>query len=466
MTSLLQTDNFASLSVLHLSSPSHLLPSSCSPDKDLLLVISRLGIKDTISLWKMQGAKKWEVDVSIGNAAHEEVTGVAWSPDGMSILISHHPPRLSIHSIQDGRQERSVSFSVSASGTPSANFRVTGVWWYKHESPPKKEPEMPDFFKRNKTIPGSALSQLNMQPLLDPLKDDTQPITTSDLFSFQGVLPTSTAKAPKLPDSIANWPALPPDLIAASIKPFPRPGDPQRRPGGPPEEVLDDVRPENSYNYDSLVIATDNQCRCHFFMDATYPLGSVAIGEVVDGVSCDVASLMKPQYQPKILAHVTYHLHEQGNTNLVPLCVDITALQSSQAREVAKVSSAARELAWYMLRVVEEMRITWMGSNEQGEGAHAIGPRWVEEVKDKQRAHGLAKDPNPLVDLTALLVTGRATDALNDVLGGLSERGLSKWDTTMTDAFVKLRDFAEKRLALASQRLHIILLEAKGWSKL
>lgn len=77
-------DNFSSLSVLHLSSPSHILPSSCSPDKDLLLVISRLGTKDTISLWKMQGGKKWEVDVSAGTAAHEEVTGIAWSPDGMS----------------------------------------------------------------------------------------------------------------------------------------------------------------------------------------------------------------------------------------------------------------------------------------------------------------------------------------------------------------------------------------------
>jgi len=87
MASTLGADNFSSLSVLHLSSPSHLLPPSCSPDKDLLLVISRLGIKNTISLWKMQGAKKWEVDVSVGNAAHEEVTGIAWSPDGMSLHL-------------------------------------------------------------------------------------------------------------------------------------------------------------------------------------------------------------------------------------------------------------------------------------------------------------------------------------------------------------------------------------------
>lgn len=79
---MLQGDSFESLAILRLSSPSHVLQSSCSPDKDLLLVISRLGNKDTISLWKMQGGKKWEVDVSVGNAAHEEVTGIAWSPDG------------------------------------------------------------------------------------------------------------------------------------------------------------------------------------------------------------------------------------------------------------------------------------------------------------------------------------------------------------------------------------------------
>jgi anaphase-promoting complex subunit 4 len=211
---------------------------------------------------------------------------------------------------------------------------------------------------------------------------------TSDLFSFQGVLPTSTAKAPKLPDSIADWPALPPDLVAASIKPFPRSGDPQRRPGGPPEEVLDDVRAENSLNYDSLVIAADDQNRCHFFMDATYPLGSVTIGEVVEGVTCQVASLINLSSRSTVLTHVTYQIHEQGNTNLVPVAVDLTALRSIHAREVAKASSAARELAWYMLRVLEEMRTTWIGSSEHGEGARNLGPKWVKELEAKQRAHG------------------------------------------------------------------------------
>ncbi|KIJ27172.1 hypothetical protein M422DRAFT_784993, partial [Sphaerobolus stellatus SS14] len=472
MTSPLQSDNFASLSVLHLSQPSHLLASSCSPDKDLLLVISRLGSKDSISLWKMQGGKKWEVDVSTGDAAHEEVTGIAWSPDGMSILISHHPPRLSIHSIQDGRQERSVPFPSEAKGP---EFRVTGVWWFKYENIKKKGPEMPDFFKRNKTIPGSALSQLKMQPLLDPLKDDTAPIISSDLYSFQGILPTSTTKTPKLPSAIANWPALPPDLIAASIKPFPRPGDPQRRPGGPHEEVLDDVRVENSPNYDSLVVAADERGRCHFFMDATYPLGSISVGQALDGTTCQLASVIIPPLRSSILTHLTYRNNEHGLTNLVPVSANISPLRTPQAREVARASSAARELMWYMIRAVEHMRAIWMGSNEH-EAAGSIGPKWVKEIESRQQMHGSGgsvyrlggdnKPPNAIIDLTTLLVTGRPSEALCDVFGTLGERGISKWETTMTEALTTIRDYAEKRVALVAQRLYIILEDVLGWSRL
>lgn len=206
-------------------------------------------------------------------------------------------------------------------------------------------------------------------------------------------MPTSTAKAPKLPDTIAHWPSLPPDLVAASIKPFPRPGDPQRRPGEPPEQVLDDVRPENSLNYDSLVIAADDHGRCHLFMDATYPVGSFSLGEAIHGVPCQIVSLIPVPFRPVLLAHVTYPVHEQGCTNVVPVAADLTALRSPHAREVARASSAARELAWYMLRVVRDMRSTWVGSSEHGEGAHMLGPKWIKELEAKQRAHGDGKSP-------------------------------------------------------------------------
>lgn len=72
-------------------------------------------------------------------------------------------------------------------------------------------------------------------------------------------------------------------------------------------------------------------------------------------------------------------------------------------------------------------------------------------------------------DLTMLLVTGRASEALADYLGSneqMSERGIMKWDQTVSEALVKLRDYSEKRLTPACQRLHLLLEEVMGWSQL
>ena len=77
----------AILSLAHLQLPasSRLLPSSWCPDKDLLVVVPRSGNKDRLSLWKMQGSKKWEVDVDSDNATQSAIVDIAWSPDGASI---------------------------------------------------------------------------------------------------------------------------------------------------------------------------------------------------------------------------------------------------------------------------------------------------------------------------------------------------------------------------------------------
>src|SRR6185437_1642860 len=52
---------FSSITLTH---PSRLLRFACCPDKDLLLVVSRVGNQDRMALWKLQGAKKWEVDLA------------------------------------------------------------------------------------------------------------------------------------------------------------------------------------------------------------------------------------------------------------------------------------------------------------------------------------------------------------------------------------------------------------------
>jgi anaphase-promoting complex subunit 4 len=47
-----------------------------------------------------------------------------------------------------------------------------------------------------------------------------------------------------------------------------------------------------------------------------------------------------------------------------------------------------------------------------------------------------------------------------------SKQGIQKWESSVTEAIVKLRDFSEKRVAPACQRLHLILEEVLGWSQL
>lgn len=78
---------FASLAVLQLPSQSRLLTTACCPDKDLVVLLSRLGGKDKMSLWKMQGSKKWEVGMGTDDTKAEDIVGLAWSPDGEYIYL-------------------------------------------------------------------------------------------------------------------------------------------------------------------------------------------------------------------------------------------------------------------------------------------------------------------------------------------------------------------------------------------
>jgi len=78
----METNAFAPLAVLQFPSSCRLLASACSPDKDLAVIVSRLGGKDRMALWKLQGSKKWEVDVGSDENSADAIVGLSWSPDG------------------------------------------------------------------------------------------------------------------------------------------------------------------------------------------------------------------------------------------------------------------------------------------------------------------------------------------------------------------------------------------------
>lgn len=69
------------LAHVKLQARSRLLRTACCPDKDLVAIVSVAGSERKMSLWKMQGSKKWEVTISTGNV-DDDVVALTWSPDG------------------------------------------------------------------------------------------------------------------------------------------------------------------------------------------------------------------------------------------------------------------------------------------------------------------------------------------------------------------------------------------------
>jgi anaphase-promoting complex subunit 4 len=112
---------------------------------------------------------------------------------GQSIAIAHRPPRITLHSVQDGHEERVLHIQSSAA-TPTREHHITKIWWFQQEKV-KVVNSIPDIFGRNNIIvcvfsvpysgfdssehikTGSAHSILKMLPLLDHLADEVQKTT-------------------------------------------------------------------------------------------------------------------------------------------------------------------------------------------------------------------------------------------------------------------------------------------------
>ncbi|KAL0571815.1 hypothetical protein V5O48_010145 [Marasmius crinis-equi] len=434
----MEPNAFTQLTAIQLPSPSRLLPSACCPDKDLLLLVTRIAGRDRLSLWKVGGTKTWEIDVG---ANTERIVGFDWSPDGQSIAVAHDPPALTVHSIQDGHEERVLRITQN----PGENSKLTGVWWRSQEKP--VQTPTPDIFRRNNIITGSTHSILRTLPLLDGLQDDSHQISATDLFAFQGSQTQSSAsRSSSVPDVIRSWPTLQPDATAASINASStvRTAD---------DGVVDEV---DDTNVNSLLVAAGNDGHVHFFLDGAYPVGSVVLAE-----NTSITTLFKDPKRPTLYLHPELSVTETRVTDLRPTVMRLPLLEQRKVRDFAKLSTTARELAWYIMRVVNEMRSAWMGS-ETSSGARDLSPKWLRALATKQQQQFGHENPQPILDLTTLLVTGRASESLSDFLGSgeqMSERGIQKWESTVTETLVKLRDYSEKRFSPACQRLYIVLEE-------
>ena len=66
---------------------------------------------------------------------------------GQAIALIHHPPRITVHSVQDGREEHSPPLVHQL----PESARLTGVWWFKNERQAEVD-SIPDIFKRGSDI--------------------------------------------------------------------------------------------------------------------------------------------------------------------------------------------------------------------------------------------------------------------------------------------------------------------------
>ncbi|KAF9526443.1 anaphase-promoting complex, cyclosome, subunit 4-domain-containing protein [Crepidotus variabilis] len=366
----MSTNAFASLATARLAAQSRAYANSCCPDKDLIILFSRLGGSDRMSLWSLnQGSKKWEVDVGDANT-------------------------------------------------------------------------------------GSAHSMLKILPLLDHLPDENDGSqAATDVFAFQGSQNRSR-KPTGLPEVIERWPTLAPDHITASIST-----------ASYSKSTLEKAELDamDTLTTKTILIAMDTTGNIFPFLDGIFPLGVTFAGS-----KCDFSELTKHPATYSFVGQPHFQTEFNSYTQLAPVVVHMPLLSSRNARDLANLSSTARELTWYIMRVVKEMREVWFGSDTQT-GARELGPKWVKALEAKQKEFSAEADYDPILDLTSLLTTGRCSEALTDFLGSgqdMSDRGLQKWESTLIEALVKLRDFGEKRCASAFQRLFLVMDELCGWSKL
>ena len=183
--------------------------------------------------------------------------------------------------------------------------------------------------------------------------------------------------------------------------------------------ILDEI---DSSNLKSILLVSDNLGHVFGYLDGTFPFGFISLES-----HAGFKSMVKHPSRPYFLGHV----QANERTFLCPALIDFPLLAQRKSRDLAKLSSTARELVWYMLRIVKEMRSIWHGS-ESNTGARELGPKWVLSLETKQKEQFGRKE---IVSLFARLT--RPMEYFRD--GAESHLGadLSAYHGTSLRAFIR-----------------------------
>ncbi|KAJ1311465.1 hypothetical protein OPQ81_009954 [Rhizoctonia solani] len=411
---------------------------------DLVAIVSG----NRLCLWRMQGGSVWAADV-------ENVIDIEWSPDGRIILCIHQPPRATLRSVHDGKQ-------VGELLLPNTITRITGVWWIEPDDQPPTD-ELGDLMKRGPNIPGSAHSLLARLPLLEPYKDPLppkpNPLGAPMAFGLPDPKPAQDWRIPS--PIVRGIQSLPPSPIVASLAPADR--APTRNKPSSSTTKDEQVDP----NRGTLVVIADSNGLVHLFLDGSYAVGEVRVcpsstGVRMSGLSKRGSITSFGVYGSGLTSGMT------RSTSLRPTLVHVPLATSPETHRVARASSTLKALLEYIHLGVEELEIIWCGRSKDGRGGvKDVGSFWAKIILEKERAHAGRVTLGPVAQLTLLLLTGRATDSLQDFLGGggkLTDRSINHWEQMVSHALIRMRDYASQRIAPAAERMVIVLEEIRGWA--
>ncbi|KAG8983719.1 hypothetical protein FRB90_005814, partial [Tulasnella sp. 427] len=272
-----------------------------------------------------------------------------------------------------------------------------------------------------------------MLPLLDALSDDT-PAMSAPLFNIKR---PKRAAGPQrksvLPPELERFPTLPSDPIAASIS---------NVTATAAQAKSKDITPARTDQQDrslenSVVVTSDDKGMLYLFLEGSYPLGET-------------------RTRPNV-----------PSTSPAPITLRFPLLGSQSLKNVAKILTTVRTLVVYIIKVLEEMRKAWFGT-ESLEGGRDVGRKWIKVLEEQERMFdGATSKTNPIWDLTNLLFTGKTSGAMREFLGGhgkLSERGMAQWEATVQGSLTVLQESAQRRVSPACERLIVVLEEVRGWA--
>lgn len=193
--------------------------------------------------------------------------------------------------------------------------------------------------------------------------------SATNLFAFQGSQTRSQSKS-QLPKAISTWPTLSADSKTPAVD-----SSIQTKLHTKPEDALDEA---DESNVDSVLMVTDVFGFAHGFLDGTFPLGKIKFDQQASFVSVE-----KSNKRPAFFGHSKFCSGTFSSTCIEPTIVDMPLLVNRKMRDLARLSSIARDLSWYIVRVAKEMKSAWYGSPGTT-GARELGPKWVQSLKVKQ----------------------------------------------------------------------------------